>query len=151
MQSSAFPNTFMYLCFYFSMGRCAYDLVVCRWCCAYFVPVYCNSLLGTLNVRQAIRGRAHNDLGISLRVIGESGDSSKNNRGVCACAIVPRSSLSNPWPRRFASRQRLCNSSREKRPAVTMGARYSLRQTISSPVKGRSRSGCLLKFPSNAI
>ena len=55
--------------------------------CAHLVPVYCNSLLGTLNVRRAIRGRGHNDLGISLRVIGESGGSSGDNRGVCACAI----------------------------------------------------------------
>ena len=36
MQSSVFPNTFMYICFYFVMGRCAYGLVVWWWSCAYF-------------------------------------------------------------------------------------------------------------------
>jgi len=60
--------------------------------------------------------------------------------------LVPRSYLSYPWPRIFASRPRLCNSSRARSPAVAMGARYSLSRapirgpskmnTISSPGKG---------------
>ena len=57
------------------------------WSFAYFILVYCNSLLATLNVRRAIRGRAHNDLGISLRPIGDTTIGSKDNRGVCLCVI----------------------------------------------------------------
>ncbi|KAF9782614.1 hypothetical protein BJ322DRAFT_1110494 [Thelephora terrestris] len=49
------PDTFIYICFYFLLGR-----------------LYCNSLLATLNVRNAIRGRGHDDLGISLRPIDVS-------------------------------------------------------------------------------
>ena len=63
--------------------------LVIWWSFAYFIPVYCNSLLATLNVRSAISGRAHNDLGISLRPIGETTIGSKDNRGVCPCAICP--------------------------------------------------------------
>lgn len=57
-----------------------------------FFPVYCNSLLATLNVRRAIRGRGHNDLGISLRPIGDTTVGSKDARGVCAratCTLPP--------------------------------------------------------------
>jgi len=56
------PNTFIYISFYFLLGR-----------------LYCNSLLGTLNVRKAIRGKGHGDLGISLHPIG---DSSAENREI---------------------------------------------------------------------
>jgi len=49
------PNTFIYICFYFVLGR-----------------LYCNSLLSTLNVRNMIRDKGHNDLGLSLRHISDS-------------------------------------------------------------------------------
>ena len=92
MQSAVSPNTFIYVTFYFLMGRCAYRWVVWWLSCAYFAPVYCNSLLATLNVRQAIRERAHYDLGISLRPIGDTTIGSKNNRRVCpraTCTLLP--------------------------------------------------------------
>lgn len=60
---SVSPDTFVYICFYFLMGR-----------------LYCNSLLATLNVRNAIRGRGHGDLGISLREISDSGTSTVDNQ-----------------------------------------------------------------------
>ena len=40
--------------------------------------MYCNSLLATLNVRKAIRGRVHGDLGISLRNTESSNPSYRN-------------------------------------------------------------------------
>ncbi|KAF9647046.1 hypothetical protein BDM02DRAFT_2821025 [Thelephora ganbajun] len=61
----ASPNTFIYICFYFLLGR-----------------LYCNSLLATLNVRKAIRGRGHVDLGISLRPIEDSNSSTVDNHKV---------------------------------------------------------------------
>jgi len=62
---------------------------------AYFVPVYCNSLLATLNVRKAIRGRAQGDLGISLPRIGDSSVSTMDNRKVCGllCHSDPHPTL----------------------------------------------------------
>lgn len=59
---SVSPDTFIYICFYFLLGR-----------------LYCNSLLATLNVRNAIRGKGHGDLGISLREISDSGTSTVDN------------------------------------------------------------------------
>ena len=56
---------------YARLGHLMADLRVTYW-----LSVYCNSLLATLNVRKAIRGKGHNDLGISLRPIGDSGTSS---------------------------------------------------------------------------
>ena len=49
---------------------------------AYFVSVYCNSLLATLNVRDSIRERGHASLGISLNPIDMSNSSSAANRKV---------------------------------------------------------------------
>jgi len=57
---AVWPNTFIYICFYFLLGR-----------------LYCNSLLATLNIRKVIREIGHSDLGISLRTLG---DSSTNDR-----------------------------------------------------------------------
>jgi len=48
-----------------------------------FVPVYCNSLLATLNVRKAIRERAHDGHTMSMRAIGGSSGSSADTRKVC--------------------------------------------------------------------
>lgn len=62
---SVSPDTFIYICFYFLIGR-----------------LYCNSLLATLNVRNAIRGKGHGDLGISLREISESNTSTVDNHKV---------------------------------------------------------------------
>ena len=46
--------------------------------------MYCNSLLATLNVRESIRGRAQNDLSMSLRPMGDTSIGTKDNRRVCA-------------------------------------------------------------------
>ena len=54
------------------------------WGCTHFLPVYVNSLLATLNVRQTIRDKGQSDLGISLPYIADTGASSKDNRRVCA-------------------------------------------------------------------
>jgi len=59
------PNTFIYIGFYFLLGR-----------------LYCNSLLATLNVRKAIRGRGHDNLGISLGPIEGSNPSISDNHKV---------------------------------------------------------------------
>ena len=50
--------------------------------CTHLALVYCNSLLATLNVRKAIRGRGHDDLGISLRPIEDSKGSTADNHQV---------------------------------------------------------------------
>jgi len=60
---TALPNTFIYICFYFFMGR-----------------LYCNSLLATLNVRRSIRERAHDSRGMALHPMGSSSASSSGNR-----------------------------------------------------------------------
>jgi len=60
---TALPNSFIYICFYFFMGR-----------------LYCNSLLATLNVRGTIRERAHDSRGMSLHPMGSSSASSSGNR-----------------------------------------------------------------------
>jgi len=51
---NAWPNTFIYICFFFLIGR-----------------LYCNSLLATLNVRKTIRGKGCGTLGISLNPISD--------------------------------------------------------------------------------
>jgi len=59
----ASPNTLIYGCFYYLLGR-----------------LYCNSLLATLNVRDAIRERGNNNTSISLRPFDGSNSSSTANR-----------------------------------------------------------------------
>ena len=53
-----------------------------------FFSVYCNSLLATLNVRKAIRGRGHCDLGISLNIFGNLDLSTANNHKVGGLAYL---------------------------------------------------------------
>ena len=47
-----------------------------------FDSVYCNSLLATLNVRNAIRGKGHGSLGISLYPVNDSNSSTTGNHKV---------------------------------------------------------------------
>jgi len=54
-------------------------------------PVYCNSLLGTLNIRKVIRERGHGDVGISLRPIGDSNSSNTDSRKVDGSVCFTRS------------------------------------------------------------
>ena len=82
MQITVSPDTFIYICFYFLLGRRTCELMIRRWTRPYVISVYCNSLLATLNVRKAIRGRGHGDLGISLRPIEDSNSSTAENRKV---------------------------------------------------------------------
>jgi hypothetical protein len=44
-----------------------------------FFSVYCNSLLGTLNVRKAIDGRVQADLCMSMRVFDDPGSPATDN------------------------------------------------------------------------
>ena len=63
-----------------------------RWRYTYLISVYCNSLLATLNVRNAIRGRGHDDLGISLRPIDVSDSNTStvdNHKVVGSGSVVP--------------------------------------------------------------
>lgn len=67
-----------------------------NWSCygrtrAYFVSVYYNSLLATLNVRKKIGGKGHGDLGISLRPFDNSNSSAANNHKVdgLVCLVLP--------------------------------------------------------------
>ena len=82
MQITVSPNTFIYICFYFLLGRRTCELIIRWWTRPYLISVYCNSLLATLNVRKAIRGRGHGDLGISLRPIEDSNSSTVENHKV---------------------------------------------------------------------
>lgn len=82
------PDTFIYVCFYFLLGRCTYEWVWSGGGTLIILPVYCNSLLATLNVRNAIRERGHNDLGISLRQLSDSNNSTVDNHKV-AGSVLP--------------------------------------------------------------
>jgi hypothetical protein len=55
----------------------------------FFVSVYCNSLLATLNVRNAIRGKGRDDLGISLRPISDSNTSTVDDNRKVDGSVVP--------------------------------------------------------------
>ena len=74
----------------------------------FFLPVYCNSLLATLNVRNAIRGRGHGDLGISLGPISDSHTSTTSNSKVIGLVVPLVLSRRSPirWHRKSASSQR---------------------------------------------
>ena len=49
---------------------------------SHLVSVHCNSLLATLNVRDAIRSKAHGSTGISLSGIGDLSPSGSDNHKV---------------------------------------------------------------------
>ena len=55
-----------------------------------YVAVYCNSLLATLNVRNLIREKGHNDLGISLRQISDSNASTVDGHKVAGLVVAAR-------------------------------------------------------------
>jgi hypothetical protein len=84
MQITVWPNTFIYICFYFLLGRCTYEGVELEGFALIFSSciVYCNSLLATLNVRNMIREKGHGDLGISLRQLSDSNGSTVDNHKV---------------------------------------------------------------------
>ena len=96
IQILASPHTFIYISFYFLLGRCTYDLVVRWWGFAYLVSVYCNSLLATLNVRKVIRGKGHSDNGISLYPVDGSNGSASGNRQVDEFASHSYYTVSHP-------------------------------------------------------
>lgn len=62
----------------------------------FFSSVYCNSLLATLNVRNSIREKGHNDLGISLRGISDSNASTVDNHQVAGLVVRVASPFSPP-------------------------------------------------------
>jgi len=92
---------------------------------AYFLLVYCNSLLTALNIRDTIRERGHATLGISLSPIGESNSLSAANREVVwsVCLLLYCRSP-NLWVRKSTSRPKSQVSeptdiSRESNPTTT--------------------------------
>ncbi|KAI0771484.1 hypothetical protein BD413DRAFT_54768 [Trametes elegans] len=58
----ALPDTFIYICFFFLVGR-----------------LYCNSLMATLNARKALRDVSTNDLSVSLRDIQPAASTNISN------------------------------------------------------------------------
>ena len=62
------------------------------------LPVYCNSLLGTLNVRNAIRGRGHGNLGISLNAIEDSDPSATGSQQVDGLVGFPHFTVAHLQP-----------------------------------------------------
>ena len=144
MQTLSSPNTFIYICFYFLLGRCAYKLVELRGFRFIFFPVYCNSLLATLNVRNKIRERGHNDLGISLPQLSDSGASTVDNhkvaglvRGVAppvyrCCSRVPSCRNSKPrlWGKSRTPKPE--DTQRVSIPAIEIDVRHSFSQHQSS-------------------
>ncbi|KAI0710831.1 hypothetical protein C8Q76DRAFT_798357 [Earliella scabrosa] len=57
-----YPNTFVYICFYFLMGR-----------------LYSNSLMATLNARKSLQAHSTGDLSISLRDVSGSASGTATN------------------------------------------------------------------------
>ena len=94
-----------------------------------FFSVYCNSLLGTLNVREAIRQRGHNDLAISLRPIDYSNPSTSDNHkvdgSVCLLVLYRRSSDCSLRKLTSGSRSKPTDLSQDSKPVAVMTVPHS--------------------------
>lgn len=75
----ALPNTFVYICFFFLIGRRAYLILPCS-SSSDRLAVYSNSLMATLNARKSLREKSTiHDTSMSLRDINPSGGGATAN------------------------------------------------------------------------
>ena len=90
------PYSFLHAFFYFLERRRTHGWVISRRGRSNSVSVYCNSLLATLNVRDAILRKGNDNAGISLPTIGGSSLSTADIYKVDGLVCLPPSTIINP-------------------------------------------------------